>query len=77
MSLSVRQLQFLQFMSGSMEALVQTLSPDQFQHTRLGFPRSEEFELVSRWVSTPMIILTHLKGSMRLIYLPEIGFIIN
>ena len=49
MSSTVGQLQFLdsmQFMPGSMEALVQTLSPDQFQHSRLGFPRPEEFEHV-------------------------------
>ena len=31
-----------------MEALLQTLSPDQFQHTRLGFPRPEKFELVQQ-----------------------------
>ena len=35
-------------MPGSMEALVQTLSPDQFQHTKLGFSRPEEFELVQQ-----------------------------
>ena len=51
MIFSVGQLQCLdskQFMPGSMEALIQTMSPDQFQHTRLGFPRTEEFELVQQ-----------------------------
>ena len=49
MSFSVGKLQFLdlmQFMLGSMEALLQTLSPDQFQHTKFGFPRPEKFDLV-------------------------------
>ena len=47
MSFSVGQLQILDSMQ-FMEALVQTLSPEQFQHTRLGFPRPEEFELVQQ-----------------------------
>ena len=42
MSFSVGKLQCLdsmQFMPGSVEALVQMLSPDQFQHTR--FPKTQ------------------------------------